>query len=369
MNIKDLTESLPFLFAAQVTPYIHGHAGIGKTSIVKQYANKNNLKFFALYLGTQSDLGDVLGLADFVRDENGTAIATKFATPDWLRDTIDYCEQNPDSGAIIFLDEFNRARRDVLQGMFSLALDKKFHTTQLPTNCHIVAAGNPPTEEYYVTDINDSALMARFAHVKLEPTIQEWVEYAQGSQMEHTLISFIQEQPSLLEDSKSEFDLPVKVDRRSYERLGKLFAVKTPQHLLQQLMYGIIGKERTVAYLEHLKNSERPIDALELLNNKKSLKTIKKWSEGDVKTPLLTITFENVGSHFKLIDDGKAEKLEREQFINLLNALKAAPKDISYPFFVKAKREQNSIELGRWMQEDSEFYKDILKLIKEALGK
>src|SRR5579859_2802626 len=147
MNIKDLKDSLDYLFKAQLTPFVWGHAGVGKTSTFKQYAQEKGYKFFAFYLGTQSDIGDILGLQGFVKDENGTEVATQFAIPRWIKETIDYCNKNPESGAVIFLDEFNRGRRGILAGMFSLALDKTFHTVKLPKNCYIAAAGNPPTDE------------------------------------------------------------------------------------------------------------------------------------------------------------------------------------------------------------------------------
>ena len=146
MNIKDLKASLDYLFKAQVTPFIWGHAGIGKSTVMKHYAQEKGYKYFPFYLGTMSDVGDILGLATFTKDENGNDVGTHFAPPSWLKDMIQYCEDNPESGAVIFLDEFNRGRRDILNGMFSLALDKTFHTIKLPENCHVIAAGNPPTD-------------------------------------------------------------------------------------------------------------------------------------------------------------------------------------------------------------------------------
>lgn len=335
MNIKDMKKSLDYLFEASITPFLWGHAGIGKTETVKQYAKEKGYKFFAMYLGAMSDVGDILGLASFVKDENGSEVATTFATPIWLKETIDYCEANPDSGAIIFLDEFNRARRDILNGMFSLALDKTFHNVKLPKNCHIIAAGNPPTDEYYVTDVNDTALMARFAHIKLEPTFNEWMKYAKNAQFESTLISFLQEQPNLLEDSKSEFTLPIKVDRRSYERVNRLFKVNTPPALLRQLMAGIIGVERMVAYEAHLKNMDKPLTGEEVLNlSAAHLEKLKVWSDGrDVKASLVSATCDNVYSAVTeptmRVDFTEAEA---ENFTVFLDTL---PRESSYALMKK----------------------------------
>jgi len=330
MNITDLKSSLEYLFKAQVTPFIWGHAGVGKSTIVKQYANDKGYKFFPFYLGTQSDLGDILGLASFVKDKNGSEIATTFATPLWLKEMIEYCENNPKSGAIIFLDEFNRARRDVLNGMFSLALDKTFHTIVLPKNCHVVAAGNPPTDEYITTNVDETALMARFAHIKLEPTFNEWVAYAKANTFEPTLISFLQDQPELLEEPRSDYQLPVKCDRRAYERINRLFSVNTPMNLLEQLMAGIIGVERLVAYNLHLTRSDKPLSWEQVVNGNK-LGVIREWSNPkDIKSSLLSVTCNNIVDAFKNI-----KELTETQADNLTVFLETAPREVSYVLITK----------------------------------
>jgi hypothetical protein len=339
MNISDFKASLDYLVRAELTPFIWGHAGIGKTSVVEQYAKDKGYKFFAFYLGTQSDTGDILGLAEFVRDSKGRAVATEFAMPLWLRETIEYCEANPDSGAVIFLDEFNRARRDILQGMFSFALNKKFHTIQLPKNCHVIAAGNPPTDEYFVTDIDETALMGRFVHIKLEPTVQEWVDYAKAKEINSNLIGFIRNQPQLLEENRKDFKLPVKVDRRAFERLDKLFRLNTPQHLLSQLMQGIIGLERTVAYEQYLQNQDKPLSGAEVLTGEK-LSVIEKWSNPkDTVASLLRLTCENLHQHLKNLNVNKT-LLTKKQQKHLMEFLDVLPKDIAYACIDKITKDR-----------------------------
>lgn len=337
MNIKSFKESLDHLANAQLTPFVWGHAGIGKTQVVKQWAKEKGYEFFSLYLGTQSDLGDILGLAEFVDNKDGSK-STAFATPQWLQNLITYCKANPDSGAVIFLDEFNRGRKDVLAGMFSLALDKTFHTIKLPTNCHIIAAGNPPTDEYFTTDVNETALMARFVHIKLEPTIEEWVQYAKAKEFESSLIGFIQEQPKLLEDHHTDFQLPVKVDRRSYERANRLFEVKTPENLLSQLLPGIIGISNYVAYEAYLKNQDKTLTGEQVIAGEgKNL--ITKWSNPEnVQASFLSVTCDNVKDLLAKKEVAKAMLTDTEKE-NLTWFIEALPKDISFKFIkVMAER-------------------------------
>lgn len=361
MNITDLKTSLEYLFKAQITPFIWGHAGIGKSTVIKQYAQEKGLKFFPFYLGTQSDLGDILGLASFVKDKNGSEIATTFATPLWLKETIEYCENNPKSGAIIFLDEFNRARRDILNGMFSLALDKTFHTLTLPKNCYVVAAGNPPTDEYMTTNIDETALMARFAHVKLEPTFNEWSTYARNASFEPTLITFLQEQPELLEDARSTFTLPVKVDRRSYERVNRLFNIGTPKDILEQLMMGIIGTERLVAYKLHLTKTDKPLTAEQVFDGSQ-LDLVRKWSNPiDIKASLLSITCENVLEGYKVLTKSTAA-----QDKNFMEFLEALPLEYSYPLLKRFTGFESKV--FKALSTQPEYKVRIIAIIKDARG-
>lgn len=337
MNIRQAIESLDYLVKAELTPFFWGHAGIGKTSIVKQYAKDKGFKFFAFYLGTQSDIGDILGLAEFVTNPDGTK-STAFATPKWLSDTIAYCNANPDSGAVIFLDEFNRGRRDILSGMFSLALDKTFHMIKLPKNCHVIAAGNPPTDEYFVTDVNETALMARFVHIKLEPTFEEWVTYAQNTGIDSSLIGFLKNQPELLEASRTDFQLPVKVDRRAYERLNRLFTLKTPSHLMEQLMAGIIGLERTVAYLQYVNQADKPLAGTAILDGT-GASMYTAWSNPDnTLSSLLNLTCDNL----KETVLARTVNFTNEEKQNIMKFFDVIPKDISFPLIKALVQAKNS---------------------------
>lgn len=360
MNIQDLKTAMPYLFKANITPFLWGHHGLGKTTVPKEYAKEQGWKFFSFMLGTMSDNGDILGLAEFVKKANG-GVATKFAMPEWLADCIEYCEQNPDSGALIFLDEFNHARKDLLSGMYAFTLDKRFHTIELPKNCHLIAAGNPDTEEYDVTDLSSAALMARFCHIKFEPTFQEWVEYAKKSGIPMNIVDFYKNQPDFLDDKKSDFNLPVKHDRRCVSSWARLEALNPPTNIMEQLMVGIIGLERTVAYQQFLKNQDKPLTGNEVLKHEK-FSLIEKWSnEQDVTASYLNVTRDNIKDELVKRNDEK-KTLTLDEKANFMAFLRVIPKDISYPMI----KELNTLQIFRDFAAD--YQAPLCELTKIAKG-
>ena len=332
MYIKTLKEALPFVSKANIPVMIWGKHGIGKSQSVKQFAEENDYHFTDIRLGTL-EVGDFLGLSDFEKDSNNQSVATKFITPDWLKDVLTFCKKNPTKKAIIFLDEFNRARRDVLQASFQLVLDKRFHTHVLPDNCYIIAACNPNTEGYIVTDIADAALMDRFCHIKLEPSTDEWLDFASKRQFSTEIIDFIRDQRQLLQEKGEDFSLDeIKPSRRSWEMVNKLMKAETPANILQELCYGLVGHGATVAFVNHIKNADKPFTATQILKDYPKYKEkVVKFSELEDggRTDILHSTGGNLKEHLEKLKETN-KSLSDKEANNLIEFLYDVPSDISF---------------------------------------
>ena len=282
MQIRTLKQALPYAFQANVPVLLHGRHGIGKSQTIAQIANemtyehptkgKVSYSFIDLRLGNM-EVGDLLGLADFVKDENGQNIATKFMRPDWL-------PTDPHSKGILFLDEINRAKRDLIQAGFQLVLDKKIHEYELPEGWAVIGACNPNTEEYMVTDISDAAFLDRFCHLKLTPSVAEWVDHASERKFESDILDFIREQPDLLSSKGEDFELDVKPSPRSWEFVDRFIKVNTPLNLLQELIMGVVGTATAIAFIESRKSADKPYKPEVILQEFPSIKDkVKNYSE------------------------------------------------------------------------------------------
>lgn len=362
MNIKTLKEALPFIFKANVSTMIVGHHGLGKSQGIKQYTDEQKIGFVDLRLGTQ-DVGDLLGLADFITEmqeytkSDGTKgqrevrVATKFMRPDWF-------PTDPNSKGVIFLDEINRARRDVLQAVFQLVLDKRLHKYVLPSGWHVIAAMNPSTVNYIVTDLSDAAFLDRFCQIKLAPSKQEFFEYAKKAKFEPQLVTFLQDQPALLQSELEAFELAVTPSRRSWEAVDRLMKAKTPVNLLRELVSGLVGTAASAAFVKSLSDTDKPINGKDIVDDYEKYATkIKKYSDSKTggRQDMLKFTCDSL---LETIQEMK-KKPTKDQSTNIASFLKEIPKDLSFALCQNLYLEDNVREI---IDNDE----DLLKILANA---
>ena len=125
-----------------------GNHGIGKSEILTDYFSGKGMKVVPLFLGQMSDPGDLIGIPN----RNDTTGKTEFMPPYWFP-----LDGKP---VVLFLDELNRARPEVLQTIMDLALNRTLAGRRLPDGSRIISAVNAG-DQYQLTDL-DPALVSRF---------------------------------------------------------------------------------------------------------------------------------------------------------------------------------------------------------------
>ena len=183
INSKELLTLL------EVTPswqniMLTGRHGIGKSQILTKYFESQGVTVKTLFLGQMSDPGDLLGLPN--KDEETGR--TTFMPPYWF----------PIDGKpiVLFLDELNRARPEILQTVMDLVLNRKLAGRALPEGSRIISACNDG-EEYQLTDL-DPALVSRFNIYTFRPSVEEWLLWAELEGLDERVISFISANPDML---------------------------------------------------------------------------------------------------------------------------------------------------------------------------
>ncbi|MBR6699024.1 MAG: AAA family ATPase [Bacteroidaceae bacterium] len=230
INSKELETLL------EVTPswqniMLTGRHGIGKSQILTNYFESKGMRVVALFLGQMSDPGDLLGLPT---KEEATG-KTAFMPPYWF----------PVDGqpVVLFLDELNRARPEILQTVMDLVLNRKLAGRLLPEGSRIISACNDG-DEYQLTDL-DPALVSRFNIYTFRPSVEEWLLWATRKGLDERVINFIQVNPELLDrsgDTKEEQGLEKDPDRRAWEKVARVMEnISDPKQVHQKIVAGIVG--------------------------------------------------------------------------------------------------------------------------------
>ena len=160
---------------------IWGAPGIGKSSIVHQVADASRFDFIDLRL-SQLAPTDLRGLP--VPRDNQSA----WLPPEFL----------PTEGSgVLFLDEINMAP-PAMQGVAQqLILDRRVGSYRVPDGWFVWAAGNRKEDRAAVFDM-PSPLANRFVHLEVEPSGQDFRQYAFSREFDERLIAFIAFREDLL---------------------------------------------------------------------------------------------------------------------------------------------------------------------------
>lgn len=219
-----------------------GKHGIGKSRILKEYFSLKGEKVVTLFLGQMSDPGDLIGLPE----KNMQTGKTDFMLPYWFP-----VDNKP---VVLFLDELNRARPEVLQTIMDLTLNRKLAGKSLPQGSRIISAVNNGNE-YQLTDL-DPALVSRFNIYEFSPTVEDWLNWAVSTGMDERIVHFISENPEFLDDFDGGMDsenLERHPDRRSWERAGEI--IKKVENLTSDhkiILSGIIGNKASSMFFKYV---------------------------------------------------------------------------------------------------------------------
>ncbi|VVS92254.1 P-loop NTPase family protein [Desulfoluna spongiiphila] len=173
---------------------IVGHPGIGKSSIVKQAAERKNRYFIDTRLAFKENID--LGGYPVPDHENRRMVyyRPRFIPPEEVPEGFD--------GIVWFLDEANRAHPTVIQTLFQVITEGRCGEHLLPEKTVIVIAGNLGEEDHtHITDFDDSALDGRLGIFHLKPAAEHWLDWARKSGIHPTVVRYISGFPERLWDA------------------------------------------------------------------------------------------------------------------------------------------------------------------------
>ena len=318
MNIKNLKKSIKFIKEndSNINLLLWGTHASGKTSAVLQAGSEIGLPVIILNLSTQSP-EDLIGLPEKSNNK------TSFLKPAWF----------PDQPAIVFLDEFNRAPKYVLQTMLPFVNEHRLHSHILPKGSIVIAAANPASADYTVTEIDDSALWSRFCHVYVVPDIEEVTTYYRSNGIHSAAIQTLLDNPTMIGRVSESDRIKVTADIRSLEKAGRLLNIISKSEMSEfgeELIFGMLGVETGMQLLTHWKKTADIPEAEEILNGKININEIPV----DKIDNILLINQRMV----KYIQDNKLTQNQNKKFAEYFQHI---PKDSAVALLKELKTIEN----------------------------
>ena len=209
----------PFLLnVATVLPvFIWGPPGIGKSALVRQFADAVGLPCVSL-LGSQLAPEDLIGVPQI------TDGRSRFCPPTLIARDEPYC---------LFLDELNACSQDVQKAFYSLILDRRVGEFELPPGTIVIGAGNR-SEDAAITRPLSSALINRLVHVQLRASARDWLAWAQDAQLHELVVSYVSQRSDHLWAKPPKHEEPFSTPR-GWEMLSKALYAYGPAVTLDEI--------------------------------------------------------------------------------------------------------------------------------------
>lgn len=317
---------------SNIVPYLEGESGIGKTSIIEQYAKAKEMD--CIIMGVASlDHIEFYGRTvstDIVAGFNDQKFTVfKKSIPNWVSTILQNDKNNKET--LLFIDELNRAEPQNLQSLMNLILKKEFgsDSIKLPESLFIVCAGNPTDDGNYLVESLDKAMLSRMAIVKVKATLESWKKsYAllydkkNNRQKVHPLIiSYLDNNRSdfLLQSHEDDMSDP-GMDPRRWDMISRLLYSyeknTTSDNNLLSLLSTVSSKEVTPKLVNYLKSSKVLVFSK---IQKQLVDFLDLHKEKDFKAYL--VDEKNDTSHYDELIESIQSQLDRAQPVTQMNIL------------------------------------------------
>lgn len=174
--------------------------GIGKSSLARQIAEKNNLKLIDVRL-SQLDPADMNGFPFLINTSEVDKIRAGYVPMNIFPIASDPlpldANGKPMAGWLLLLDEFNSGSLNVQAAAYKIVLDKMVGMHRLHNNVAIMTAGNLSTDKALVNRLN-TAMQSRIVTLTIRVDETAWRIWADKNNIDHRVKSFLSWKVELL---------------------------------------------------------------------------------------------------------------------------------------------------------------------------
>ena len=246
--------------------FLWGPPGIGKSDIVKQIGDESGRDVIDVRLSLWEPT-DIKGIPYFDSNANTMTWAPPAELP-----------TDPESTAILFLDELNSAAPATQAAAFQLVLNRRVGTYVLPKGVSIIAAGNRETDKG-VTYRMPSPLANRFVHLELKTDYEDWLQWATTNRVHEQVVGYVGFAKQDLYDFDPKSSSRAFATPRSWSFVSELLADDDlDEGTLTDLVSGAVGEGLAVKFMAHRKVAKQMPNPTDILMGKVDKCSIKEIS-------------------------------------------------------------------------------------------
>ena len=246
--------------------FMWGPPGIGKSDIVKQLGNEQGREVIDVRLSLWEPT-DIKGIPYYNSNSNTMTWAPPAELP-----------TDPESTAILFLDELNSAAPATQAAAFQLVLNRRVGTYILPKGVAIVAAGNREGDKG-VTYRMPAPLANRFLHLELRTDYDDWLQWAVNNRVHEQVVGYL----GFAKQDLYDFD-PKSISKafatpRSWQFVSELLEEDdVSDNTLTDLVSGAVGEGLAVKFMAHRRVAKQMPNPEDILSGKVKKCDIKEIS-------------------------------------------------------------------------------------------
>jgi len=246
--------------------FLWGPPGIGKSDIVKQIGEDAGREVVDVRLALWEPT-DIKGIPYYNADQGKMVWAPPSELP-----------TDPESTAIIFLDELNSAPPAVQAAAYQLILNRRVGTYELPKGVDVVAAGNREGDRG-VTYRMPAPLANRFIHLEAKVDFDDFQEWAVMNGVHPEVVGYVGFAKQDLYDFDPKSPSKAFATPRSWVFVSDLLKDDDCDiDTLHNLIAGAVGDGLAVKFMAHRKIAGRLPKAEDILKGKVKDLQIKEVS-------------------------------------------------------------------------------------------
>jgi hypothetical protein len=246
--------------------FLWGPPGIGKSDIVKQIGEDAGREVIDVRLALWEPT-DIKGIPYYNAEKGAMVWAPPAELP-----------TDPESTAVIFLDELNSAPPAVQAAAYQLILNRKVGTYSLPKGVDIVAAGNREGDRG-VTYRMPAPLANRFIHLEAKVDFDDFQEWAVMNAVHPEVVGYVGFAKQDLYDFDPKSPSKAFATPRSWVFVSDLLKDDdTDIDTLHNLIAGAVGDGLAVKFMAHRKIAGKLPKAEDILSGKVKDLQIKEVS-------------------------------------------------------------------------------------------